>query len=131
MAEGARSLSVAVFDGSFARVHYALVMASAAAATGRPVTLFFTGRALHALTPDGWARLDGAADAAARLAARGVAGFDTLLAACRDLGVRLIACEMGLRAEDVAPEALRPDLSVEIAGVVTWLATADGATLFV
>ena len=59
MPEGPDKLSIIVFDGAFDRVHYALVLASAAAATNRAATLFFSGRAIHALTPQGWQRLDG------------------------------------------------------------------------
>ncbi|HET8727256.1 MAG TPA: DsrE/DsrF/DrsH-like family protein [Alphaproteobacteria bacterium] len=134
MADGLKALSVVVFDGGYERVHYALVMASAAAATNRPATLFFTGPALVALTPGGWRRLGGRPEARdAELAARGVATFEPLLEACRDLGVRFIACEMGLRAEGLAPADLDPRLGVEVAGVVTLLndARADGALLFI
>ena len=42
-------LSIVVYSGKFDEVHYALVMASAAAAVGRPVTLFFTMDACIAL----------------------------------------------------------------------------------
>ena len=40
--ESPRKLSLVVFSGSFEKVHYALVMASAALASGREATLFFT-----------------------------------------------------------------------------------------
>ena len=46
-------LSVLVLSGQFERVHYALVMTSAAAAIGTPSTLFFTDQALRALIADG------------------------------------------------------------------------------
>jgi peroxiredoxin family protein len=110
-------------------------MASAAAAIGMPATLFFTGGALHALAADGregpgWRRLagtdgreGGAIDDSRR--ARGIAGFEELLAACADLGVRIIACEMGLRAIGLDAAALRTDLTIDIAGVVTFLADAS------
>ncbi len=42
-------LSIIVYSGQFDKVHYALVMASAAAAVGRPVTMFFTMDACIAL----------------------------------------------------------------------------------
>ena len=134
MADGPDKLSIVVFDGRFERVHYALVMASAAAATSRAATLFFSGRALMALTPGGWRRLDGEpgpTDAAFRK--KGVADFEALLEACRDLGVRFIACEMGLRAAGLAAADLDPDLPIEIAGVVTFLGDAPktGAILFI
>jgi peroxiredoxin family protein len=129
---GIGALSIVVFDGRFDRVHYALVLASAAAATNRRAMLFFTGQALRALLPEGWRRLDGDAEAReADFAARRVATFAELLDACRVLGVRFIACEMGLRALGIAAA----DLSVpaEIAGVVTLLAETprDGQLLFV
>jgi peroxiredoxin family protein len=132
MAEGAASepLGIVVFDGRFDRVHYALVMAGAAAAVGRDATLFFTGRAVRALEPEGWRGLDGEPEAAeARFAAAGVATFAALTAACRDLGVRVLACEMGLRAEGLAAEALDPAFGAEIAGMVTLLERARGGQI--
>ena len=54
-------LSIVVHSGAFDRVHYALMMAAAAAAVDRPVTLFFTMGATQALRrPDGWVNLSGA-----------------------------------------------------------------------
>ncbi len=139
MAEGPERLSIVVFDGSFARVHYAFVLASAAAATNRQVTLLFSGRALHALARgDGWTRLDGdaAGDAAAQeaaLAARGLATLQELRGACADLGVRFLACELGLRSLDLFADSLDPALNIEVAGVVTFLETAPnaGCVLFI
>ncbi|MDR6292496.1 peroxiredoxin family protein [Inquilinus ginsengisoli] len=129
---GIGALSIVVFDGRFDRVHYALVLASAAVATNRPATLFFTGQALRALLPEGWRRLDGDAEAReADFAARRVATFAELLDACRALGVRFIACEMGLRALGLAAADLA--VPAQIAGVVTLLAETprDGQLLFV
>src|SRR5690242_16641401 len=105
--QGPDSLSIVVFAGGFDRVHYALVMASAAAATNRKVTLFFTGRALNALldSPEpGWHRLDPADDGSAPaardayFAGNGLATFEELLGACVALGCTVMACEMGLKA---------------------------------
>ncbi|MBV8167856.1 MAG: DsrE/DsrF/DrsH-like family protein [Alphaproteobacteria bacterium] len=116
-------------------------MASAAAASDRRAVLFFTGGAVVALTlgadgKPGWHALEAAPEgAAARDAAwraKKVAGFEELLGACRELGVRLIACEMALRVAGLAPAALRPELEAEVAGVVTFLqAAGGGATVFV
>jgi len=122
-------LSIIIHDGAFGRVHYALVLASAAAAIGRPVTLFFTMAATAALQADGdWGRGEDAA-----LRGRGVAGFEELLDACAALKVRFLVCEAGLKAMDLNFETLRDDLPLERAGAVTLLneATADGAMLFV
>ncbi|MGK9165803.1 DsrE/DsrF/DrsH-like family protein [Inquilinus limosus] len=129
---GIDALSIVVFDGRFDRVHYALVLASAAAATNRKATLFFTGQALRALLPEGWRRLEGDAEAReAEFASRRVATFTELLEACQALGVRFIACEMGLRALGLAAADLA--VPAEIAGVVTLLAEAprDGQLLFI
>jgi peroxiredoxin family protein len=138
-------LAIVVFSGGFDRVHYALVMASAAAAINRQVTLFFTGRALRALVHEeepgvlGWHDLDSADDGSRPaerdrfFASHGMATFEELLEACALLKVRFLACEMGLRALGLPPSAkLRTDAPTEVAGVVTFLAAAEGAqTLFV
>lgn len=139
---GPDKLSVLVLSGAYERVHYALVLASAAAALGKPTTLFFTGQALLALRAaeaegkPGWRSLaaaegadGGAVDDDHR--SRGVASFEELLSACVELGVRFIACEMGLRAMRLRSTALRSDVPIEVAGVVTFLsdASASGATL--
>lgn len=137
-------LSLVVFSGTFEKVHYALVMAAAAVATNRPVTLFFTMGAARALTlnagtkDSGWQGLptESGADADAVDAdfqTKGVAGFDELLDACISLGVTFMVCEMGLRALGISPESLRNDVPIEQGGVVTFLADAskDGAMLFI
>ncbi|CAO3441441.1 NADH dehydrogenase (EC 1.6.99.3) [Azospirillum argentinense] len=144
--EGPENLSIVLFAGGFDRVHYALVMASAAAATNRKVTLFFTGRALNTLLADdadgapGWHRLDPADDGSrpaerdAAFTANGLAGFEELLEACVMLKVTVMACEMGLRALGLpAGVPLRPDVPVKTGGVVTFLndAPKTGAILFV
>lgn len=131
-AEGASpdKLSLVVFSGDFDRVHYALVMAAAAIATNKPVTLFFTMGAARALVD--WHALPGA-EADDALRAKGLASFDDLLEACVALGVTFMVCEMGLKALGIDPSSLRPDLPVTAGGVVTFLADAskDGAMLFI
>ena len=46
---GPHKLSLVVYSGAFSRVHYALVLASAAAAVGTPATVFFTMGAAYYL----------------------------------------------------------------------------------
>jgi len=143
--ERPEKLSVVVFSGTFDKVHYALVMASAAAATDTPVTLFFTMEGARALMPPGqdgipaWATLgsssglESGADMDDGFKARNIADFETLLAACRDLGVRFMVCEMGLRAMDIERSDLRSDIKIDTGGVVTFLNDArhDGAVFFI
>ena len=140
----ADKLSVVVFSGAFEKVHYALVLASAAAAIGTPATLFFTMEACRFLVraradgSDAWRDLPaGLADDAGRadeaFARRGVATFEELMAACAEMRVRFIVCEMGLRALGLDSADLRDDIPLESAGAVTFLADASphGAALFV
>lgn len=99
----------------------ALMLATAAAAIGRPVTLFCTQDGVHLLRAD--APL--VADAREALAeGRGVAGTAALLDAARSLGIRLIACDAALRMAGLGAEALAE--GVEVTGLVTFL-SAVGA----
>ncbi len=110
-------LGVLLLSGSHDRAHYAFVAAAGAAALGRAVVLFATNRGCLALCRD----LSGLSDAGRddRIQARGVAGLDTLRDACRQMDVRMIACEAGLRAEALDQSLLLPE--VEIAGIATFL----------
>ena len=117
-----RPLGILLLSGSYERAHYAFVLATGAAAIGRPVVLMATNGGCHALLAD-WS---GLADAArdATMTARGVAGLDALRDAAGELGVRLLACEAGLLAEAITAP-LAP--GVARAGVVTFLVeTSDG-----
>ena len=138
-------LSIVVFSGEFDKVHYALVMASAAAATDTDVTLFFTMEGARAmLGPDqngvpGWANqpttnaFETGAEMDKVLQERSVVEFEPLLHACTELGVRFMVCEMGLKALGLERNQLRDDVTFEIGGVVTFLndASQDGAMLFI
>ncbi len=132
-------LSIVVFSGDFERVHYALAMAAAAASTDRPATLFFTMESIRALTPrradgsHGWTALAGAAERDAEFADRGVGGFEELFDACVGLDVRIMVCDMGLRAMGLTGDDLRRDFKHHAGGIVTFLndASAHGAMLFI
>lgn len=124
-------LGIVLFAGDFARAHYALMMANAALAIGRPTILFATMGGIGAFGRAGWRALPGA-EADSRLRAQGVAGFAELLAAALELGLRLIVCEAGLRAKNLGADALDPALAGEIAGLVTFYeAVGDGSIVFV
>ena len=110
-------LGILLLSGSHERAHYAFVLATGAAALGRPVVLFASNAGCRALLAD-WSELqDAARDQVIR--ARGVVGLDELRDAARELGIRMIACEAGLRAEALLGASLMP--GVEIAGVATFL----------
>ncbi len=132
-------LSIVVFSGDFERIHYALAMAAAAASQDRPTTLFFTMESIHALAPrrddgsHGWTALEGAGNRDAEFVAHGVGGFEELFDACIGLDVRIMVCDMGLRAMGLNRDSLRQDLKYHSGGIVTFLndASADGAMLFI
>jgi peroxiredoxin family protein len=138
-------LSIIIYDHHFDKIHYALVMASAAAAIGRPVTLFFTMGACEALRVDredntpAWSDMplsdeDGTgAERDAFYKRSGVANMEELFEACASLNVQFLVCEMGLRAKGLEKSALRADLTVEHSGVVTFLndASKDGAMILI
>jgi uncharacterized protein len=116
------TLGILLLSGAHDRAHYAFVLASGAAAIGRQVVLFATNAGCHALRVD-WSGLsDTARDEHVR--AVGVAGLEELREATRELGVRMIACEAGLRVEGIdASQLMR---GVDVAGVATFL-SAVGA----
>lgn len=133
-------LSLILQSGEFEKVHYGLVMASAAAAIGRPVTMFFTMHACRVLlSATGWHDLScqqantTAVEIDQDYRQKGVATFDELMEACSALGVTFMVCEMGLRALGFEGTALRGDLDIETGGVVTFLndASKNGAMLFI
>ena len=109
-------LGILLRHGDHEAAHYALVLATGAAAIGREVTLFATNGGCHVLLARP-ALLDDPREAL--LAERGVATLAVLLEAAAELPIRRMACEAGLRAEALAPAALAP--GVEVAGVVTFL----------
>jgi uncharacterized protein len=140
MAE-ATPLVLVVLSSAFERVHYALATAAAAAAADRPTLLFFTQGAVRAIAgtteSPGWTRLTvadpslGGRDAAAldnAFRARGAAGFEELLAACKELGVTFLVCAMGLRVAEIARETLRADLPIEETGLVDVLSRGGDLT---
>jgi peroxiredoxin family protein len=110
-------LGILLLSGAHDRAHYALVLATGAAAIGREVVVFASNAGCRLFLADPPLLSDARE---ALLAGRGVATLATLLDAAADLGIRRIACEAGLRAEDLAPGSLAA--GVEVAGVVTFLA---------
>ena len=130
-------LSIVVFSGHFDRVHYAFIMAAAAAAIDKPVTLFFTMGACRALekAADGgappWRAMPlsegdgtgGELDDAFR--AEGIGGFEELLDSCVEMGVRFMVCETGLRAMGMERNDLVDDIPIDEGGVVGFLTDAS------
>ena len=124
-------LGIVVLSDSYERVHYALMMASSAAAIDRPVTLFFTMGAVPAMTADeGWRALAGA-ERDAQMKRRNVADMETLIEACAAMGTTFMVCEAGLKATDTAKQALRTDVAIEVTGLVTFYKTVGAGQIAV
>lgn len=126
------SLKIVLYSGAFDRIHYALMMASAAAAINQKVTVLVTMAACHAFTPDGLDKLvlsDGVAAMPIKTPhgldqyyqQQGIASLQDLKDACKALGVDFLVCEMGLRAVGLSIMALDPRLGFQVAGLVTLL----------
>lgn len=138
-------LSIVVYDGHYDKVHYALAMASSAAALEMPVTLFFTMNACRALMLSAkdnqplWrvmplSESDGAGvDMDAQFQTQKIGTFEDLLTACVELGVTFMVCEMGLKARNLSAENLRTDVPVKPGGLVTFLSDASktGSIVFI
>ncbi len=118
-------LGVLLLSGTHDRAHYAFVVASGAAALGRPVTLFATNLGCHALCLD-WSGLSDARRDTL-IQSRGVAGLEPCATPCIEMDVRMIACEAGLRAEGLDPALLLP--RVEVAGIATFLAAVGAGQI--
>ena len=141
--ESPDKLSIVVFSGEFDKIHYALVMASAAAAIDIPATLFFTMGASRALLAEpSWRSLpageigsegETAGDVDDGFKKCTVADFEDLLQACTSLGVKFMVCDMGLRAMDLEGAILRQDIPIQTGGMVTFLsdAKARGQMVFI
>jgi peroxiredoxin family protein len=122
-AEQPRSLGILLISGTHERAHYAFALAAGAASLGRHVVILATNAGCRALCTD-WSGVDDVGrDAVVRR--RGVAGLGVIREAAREMGVRMIACEAGLKSEGIAPESLWQ--GVDIGGMATFLeATASG-----
>ena len=118
-------LGVLLLSGRHERAHTAFSVVAAAAALGRPTILFATNAGCLALMTDWQGLEDAGRDAVIRV--RGVAGLDTLREAAHDLGVRLLACEAGMKAEALDPARLLP--GVELSGLATFLHAVAGGQI--
>ena len=132
-------LSIVIYDGHYDKIHYALAMASSAAAIDQSVTLFFTMDACRALMKSGWRELpvsQGSGNGGTMdddFAAQKIATFDELLSACMEFDVTIMVCEMGLKARGLSADTLRDDIPVTSGGLVTFLsnASASGSVVFI
>ncbi|MEE2661523.1 MAG: DsrE/DsrF/DrsH-like family protein [Pseudomonadota bacterium] len=105
---------------NYDKVHSALVIASAALAIGRSVTLFFTMSGTRILTP-GWVN-KGQEEIFKK---KGLATFETLLDACNKMDASIMVCQMGLLSVDLTHQDLRKDIKIIEGSAVTFLSDLE------
>ena len=118
-----RGLALVFAEANHARLHAGLTLACSAAALGRPVSLFFHGESVAALSPGRHWQGDAALEAA------GIPTIATLLASAADLGIAATACQSGLHLCGLSAAAL-PD-GIDSGGMVAFIAAAADAELVV
>jgi peroxiredoxin family protein len=147
-------LSMVVFSGSLDRMLAAFVLASAAAASGMQVEMFFTfwglaslrdqkkkakkdliGRLFGWMLPRGAGKLPlsqmnmgGAGPAMIRaiMKKKGFSSIDEMLAICAEFGVRIYACDMSREIMGIKPEELIDYPHMDYCGAATFLEKASG-----
>ena len=112
-------LSLILHSGEYDRIHYSFVIAAAAAAINRPVTLLFTKSAVRALTPDWGIKMDRV------FSKTGVASLSEMINACTELAVSFKICELGLISEGLSLKDLRTDVYLELDGITSFLIEAE------
>ncbi len=152
-------VTLVVFSGELDRVLAALIIATGAAAMGQQVSMFFTFWGLNALrrgkklsgkslphklmalmSPKGPEDLPlskmhffgaGAAMLRSLMKQKNVSSLEEMLQLARELGVRLVACEMSRDVMGIEDDELIPEL--EFGGVATFLGDAlkSRTTLFI
>lgn len=147
-------LAMVVFSGSLDKLIAAFVLASAAAASGMQVEMFFTFWGLAALRDKrktakkdllgklfGWMlpkghqklplsqmNMGGAGPAMIRaiMKKKGFSSIDELMAICGEFGVRIYACDMSREVMGIKPEELINYPHLSYCGAATFLEKAAG-----
>ena len=147
-------LAMVVFSGSLDKILAAFVLASAAAASGMQVEMFFTfwglaslrdrqkspkkdffGRMFGWMLPRGVRKLPlsqmnmgGAGPAMIRhiMKKKGFASIEEMLAVCAEFGVRIYACDMSREVMGIKPEELIDYPHLDYCGAATFLEKASG-----
>ncbi len=136
-----KNLTMILHSGDLDKAMAAFIVAAGAAAKGMGVTIFFTFWGLNVIKKGGMGKAKlskmhmgglGTAMMKKLMRKNNVAPLNELLADCKDLGVRLVACEMTMGIMNVPKEQLVSEVT-EIGGVGTYLdaAAESNVTLFV
>ena len=131
----ARSMTLIVHSGDLDKAMAGFILATGAAAKGMDVTMFFTFWGLNVIKKGGAekAKLSrmhmggmGTAMIKGRMNKHGVAPMRELIADAKELGVRLVACDMTMELMHVPKSDLIAEVD-EVGGVGTYLDAASGS----
>lgn len=149
-----KKLSMVVFSGDLDRAFAAFVIATGAAASGMPVTMFFTFWGLKVVQKGGltgrslFGRMMGFMNrggiervgpsrfnflGAGRwmfkkmMKSHNVASLSELRQMATELGVKMIACQMSMEVMEIPREELIPEIS-DVVGVATFIEEAQQST---
>lgn len=136
-----KSMTIILHSGDLDKAMAAFILATGAAAKGMKVTMFFTFWGLNVMKKGGAGKtklsrmhMGGLGTSMIKKVMRknNVAPLDELISDSKELGVRMVACEMTMSLMNVPKESLVPEIT-EIGGVGTYLdAAAEGnVNLFV
>ena len=134
--------SIIVHSGDMDKIYSALIIGTGALSMGMEVSLYFTFWGLQRLKKDGLEKGPlskmnmlglGRWMVRKRMKAAGVEELHRLMSDFRELGGRIIACEMTMEVMGITRSQLREDLIDEFGAVGTYLNEAKGAqiTLFI
>jgi len=123
-----QKFSFIIQSDDYDKVHSALVLASAALAIGKSVTLFFTMSGTRTLT-HGWVK-KGQEEIFKK---KGLATFETLLDACNKMDASIMVCPMGLSSVDLTDQDLRKDIKIIEGSAVSFISDLEinGSVLYV
>jgi len=125
--------TIVVASGDMDRLYSALIIANGSLAMGMDVSLYFTFWGLERLKKSGLNKGPlskmhmlglGKAFMNWRMKKANVASLDRLMADFRDLGGRIIACEMTMEIMGIRQEDMREDLIDEYGAVGTYIRDA-------
>jgi peroxiredoxin family protein len=138
----AEKATIVVHSGEMDKVYSALIIANGALAMGMEVSLFFTFWGLQRLKKGGLdrgplSRMNmlglGKWMVERRMKKAGVASLERLLQDFKELGGRILACDMTMEIMGTKKEDLRDDLISDYCAVGTYVdeARESGMTLFI
>jgi peroxiredoxin family protein len=149
-AKKAERVSIVLHSGDMDKLYSALIIGNGALAMGMDASIFFTFWGLQRLRKDdAWAMPPAGLDKGSlskmnmlglgrrmmqqRMSNKNVASLERLMADFRDLGGRIIACDMTMDIMGVRKEDLREDLIDDFGGVGTFIQEArdSAVTLFI